>query len=409
MSDVGQEAGARVTHGLTARCGRGRRCAQRRRSAQRNAGRDVAAQRVTEITTPSLSAADARTRLRWRIEFVLPYCWHASRALDHLVPAATMLRRFFPGARGSRWLRLARAHVGQLLAVSRQREYVIAMYVGDEPWALSPHPAARRPILTRRAVSDVPAAYVADPFILHHEGSWYMFFEVLRSDSGRGEIAVARSEDLLRWSYIGVVLAEPMHLSYPHVFAHDGTVYMVPESHEASSVRLYRARDFPMRWEFVGSLVDGKPFVDASLVLHHGHWYMFVGTIPHGGFTSQSLHLYHADVLEGPWLEHGSSPLIRDDPRMARPAGRVIEHESVLVRYVQDCETTYGYRVFAITIESLTPTDYRERQLGDEPVVGPGPFPWNSGGMHHVDAHRLDGTWFAAVDGWALRFARSRR
>ena len=53
------------------------------------------------------------------------------------------------------------------------------------------------------------------------------------------------------------MLKEPFHLSYPYVFKHKGTYYMIPESRAAGAVRLYRARSFPLSLEFDTTLFEG--------------------------------------------------------------------------------------------------------------------------------------------------------
>jgi hypothetical protein len=75
-----------------------------------------------------------------------------------------------------------------------------------------------------------------------------------------------------------------------------------------------------------------------------------------------------------------------------------------LIRYAQEVYPVYGRCVRAFEITKLTVTDYEERMLGDKPVLSAGTSAWNCGGMHHVDAHRLEnGTWISCVDGFAWR------
>ena len=49
-------------------------------------------------------------------------------------------------------------------------------------------------------------------------------------------------------------LERPSHLSYPFVFWDQGDWYMLPETAGTRSVELLRARDFPRRWEWCGTL-----------------------------------------------------------------------------------------------------------------------------------------------------------
>jgi hypothetical protein len=105
--------------------------------------------------------------------------------------------------------------------------------------------------------------------------------------------------------------------------------------------------------------------------------------------------------LTGPWHEHPRSPLIAHDPCRARPAGRVVESAGRLFRFAQDCANEYGRLVRPMEITKLTTAEYEERELAFAQPLGPGPMPWNAGGMHHVDVQlKAAGQWVAAVDGW---------
>jgi hypothetical protein len=173
---------------------------------------------------------------------------------------------------------------------------------------------------------------------------------------------------------------------------------MIPETHQAGAVRLYQAREFPCRWEHVATLLEGPYLADASVFRHGGRWWMFADTS-----TDQrhdTLRLYHADDLRGPWREHPQSPLIQGDPCTARPAGRVVANGRP-VRFTQTCEPYYGTAVRAFEVTELTATEYDEREAVPGPILKPSGAGWNACGMHHVDAHALgDGNWLACVDGW---------
>jgi len=284
--------------------------------------------------------------------------------------------------------------------VAAPSRWSIGIYIGDSPFELKPPKGVRNPVLTREDVSDVTAAVVADPFMLRVSDTWFMFFEVFNWKANKGEIGLATSCDGMNWAYQQIVIAERFHLSYPYVFEWMNEYYLIPESHQAGSVRLYKATHFPTEWSFVGTLLEGPYFVDASLIYHDRRWWLFTEANPER--KHDTLHLYYADALSGPWRPHATRPAIARNARTSRPAGRVIVNGGRLFRYAQSCVPTYGTEVRALEVTTLSTSSYREREIDRSPVLAPTGVGWNAHGMHHIDPHRLnDGRWLACVDGWA--------
>ena len=75
-----------------------------------------------------------------------------------------------------------------------REEWSIGIYAGTSLQLTTPS-GVRNPILTPLDVTDVPAATVADPFMLRMDQVWHMFFEVLNNRTNRGEIGLATSRD----------------------------------------------------------------------------------------------------------------------------------------------------------------------------------------------------------------------
>ena len=303
------------------------------------------------------------------------------------------------------WLRSTLKGAGNLV---RQVRWSIGIYGGTSPESIAPLAGISNPVLTAHDITDGYAIFVADPFLVRVDRTWHMFFEVLRFKGQRevGEIGHATSRDGLKWEYNRTVLSEPFHLSYPYVFEWQSDFYMVPESSETGSVRLYRASCFPERWEYVTDLLRGNPLFDSSLFHRDGRWWMFVETSQH---KHDTLRLFHARELTGRWEEHERSPVIAGNPHAARPAGRVLSTPDRLIRFAQDCVPVYGSSVRAFECTRLTTRTYEERALGTEPLLAASRRGWNSRGMHHVDVQPLDdGRWIACVDGKVLSIARPR-
>ena len=283
---------------------------------------------------------------------------------------------------------------------ARHALWAIGMFAGPSPLELAPRPGGRDPALTRNDVTDVPASFIADPFLFLADGVWHLFFEVLNRRNGRGEIGLATSQDLDSWKYERIVLAEPWHLSYPLVFEWEGVRYMVPETHQTNTIRLYRADPFPSRWTLAHTLISGLPFSDATLFRHDDSWWLFTETSDPR--KHDTLRLYHADDLFGVWTEHPASPIVQGDAHAARPAGSVVSSGGRLLRFAQVCTPRYGTSVNAFEITTLTTTAYAERPVGNSPLLGGSAVEnaWNESRMHHVNAHEVGpDRWIAAVDG----------
>jgi len=279
--------------------------------------------------------------------------------------------------------------------VQRQSEWSIGIYIGKSPFDFVSSKNISNPVLTAKDVTDVPAEFVADPFMLHENDTWYMFFEVLNAQSDRGEIGLATSVDGWRWNYKQIVLTQPFHLSYPYVFKQKNEYYMIPESYQANSVRLYKAIDFPTKWSFVKTLLDGSDYVDSSIFHFNSKWWLFTSST-----KNDILRLYFANELMGAWNEHPKSPVIEGNAHIARPGGRVIVFDGKVVRYTQDDEPIYGNQVRAFEITELTPTTYAEKEVQENPILKSSTIGWKVKKMHHIDPHCIDkDKWIACVDG----------
>lgn len=280
----------------------------------------------------------------------------------------------------------------------------IGIYAGSSPFDLRSPALVDNPVLTCESVSDVVAKFVADPFMVRRAGCWYMFFEVMNSQTSKGEIGLATSVDGLAWSYQQIVLSEPFHLSYPYVFEWHDEYYMVPETLQAEAVCLFKAEDFPTRWSQVSRQFEGS-YGDPSIFQYGGRWWILACSTP---YQHDTLCLFYADHLLGPWREHPGSPIVQGNKHSARPGGRVLVLPDRVVRFAQDCVPTYGSQLRAFEVSRLTANSYVEKEIQNSPILKASGSGWNALGMHHIDPHLLPGgQWIACVDGLANQTEQS--
>ncbi len=233
------------------------------------------------------------------------------------------------------------------------------------PFTLLDPPEITNPVLTAKDVTDREAAYVADPFLFHENGVWYMFMEVFDQHTS-GDIGLASSTDGYHWNYERIVLDEAFHLSYPYVFKVGATYYMIPETFQLNEVRIYKAIDFPDEWTYLATIITGRPFVDPSIFYYDGRYWLFVGEP-----ENKTLYLYSSNSLTENWAEHPLSPVIQDNTNQARPGGRsFIFNGDQIIRIAQNWGG--GLKVRAFKVDVLDMNHYVEHELPESPLLESG-------------------------------------
>lgn len=210
--------------------------------------------------------------------------------------------------------------------------------------------------------------FFADPFAVVWQGREAIFLEDLDHRAGKGTISVVELVDGAPLPPVAV-LEEPWHLSYPFLIEEGGQLYMLPEASLSGDVTLYRCVGFPARWERCATLLSGVEAADATILRHAGRHWMFAVTRDGRGGYSDTLRIWHAPGLFGPWEEHGLRP-VSVDAASARPAGGVVASRGALWRPIQDCAEGYGTALGLARIDRLDPDHF------DETVVArlrPGP------------------------------------
>ncbi len=223
-------------------------------------------------------------------------------------------------------------------------------------------------------------AFHADPFVATWKGRRAVLTEYVEMPSGRGVIAARDIRPDGTWSQARPVLRLPIHLSYPYLFEDGGQLYCIPEAFQAGGVLLFRAAEFPDRWELAGRLLDGFPAADPTLLHHDGFYWLFCTDARNG--PTRDLHLWFAPELLGPWTPHPRNP-VKIDVRSARPAGTPFVHEGRLFRPAQDCSRTYGGALVFNLVRHLAPDRFEEETHS---VLMPRAFDRFPHGLHHVCA-----------------------
>jgi hypothetical protein len=219
--------------------------------------------------------------------------------------------------------------------------------------------------------------FLADPFGVVRDETLNILAEHYRFDTTRGCIAALTGGDR---ESVTDVIELPVHMAYPYLVEEDGDIYCVPSIPATGKVILYRAVDFPRRWERAAVLLDTFAGTDPTIIRHDGRWWLWCSGGEVGSNTK--LHAWHSPDLFGPWTEHPLNPL-KTDIRSARPAGTPFTHEGRLYRPAQDSARTYGGRIVLNEVTTLTPTRFEEVSVAHIDPYQDSPYP---DGLHTLCA-----------------------
>jgi hypothetical protein len=237
--------------------------------------------------------------------------------------------------------------------------------------------------------------FFADPFAIRRDPEFTILFEDFDYKRAKGRISSMQSIDGGRTfseatPISGSVFDDAsVHKSYPFVLEHDGEIFCVPETCEKHEIGLYRAVQFPNRWERVCALLPCVDGVDPTVFPYEGRWWMFYTTRSAG--TTLSLFLAFAPSLEGPWSPHPLNP-VKSDVASARPGGTPFVDGGVLYRPAQDNSVTYGGSLRIYRVQTLSPSRYEEelvRHITPDQLVS---LPYSAAGGADV-CHDSRGPW----------------
>ncbi|WP_417620217.1 hypothetical protein [Oceanihabitans sediminis] len=244
----------------------------------------------------------------------------------------------------------------------------------------------------KKFFSKHPIVIVADPFLYVRNGELFLFYEEQEGLFGLGVIKMIKTGDLLSWSEPVIVLQEEFHLSYPNVFQIGEQIYMMPETGQDNSIKLYKPNEDLTEWKLYKTIFVGSNFVDSSIIFHDDHYYLFTTD-----YTDRTniLKIFYSKSINDEWKEHPKSP-ISNDPNRGRCAGSLFNYKDNIYRPVQRCGIRYGGGVDIYQVQTLSVTDYREVKYYN---LIPNSEKFYKTGGHHFNICEFKGNQVVATDG----------
>ncbi len=210
-----------------------------------------------------------------------------------------------------------------------------------------------------------PTAFWADPFLVSMKDRVWLLFEELPYLTDKGHIsAIELDQDGKPKSAPQMVLSEPWHLAYPFVYETGGKTYMIPDASKSRELILYECGDDPLSWKRRVTLMSGLSLADATIAEHDGKLWMFATHGDDCASLDDTLHIYWAEQIDGPWHPHKLNP-VKIDASSSRPAGSMWTADGYLHRVVQNCSTVYGGSTKCTRVRVLNENEFEEEVLPD--------------------------------------------
>ena len=171
-------------------------------------------------------------------------------------------------------------------------------------------------------------------------------------------------------------------MSFPYLFDYQQELYMLPETGESNSIRLYKCVEFPLKWEYQKEILSGVRAVDSMIFEYRGKWWLLTNMATKGNndLCSQLMAYYSEQPFSDEWIAYKKNPLVFDG-NIGRNGGSLDVESNFPIR----CRQKQGFNLYgaALTlarITDITPSSFSEQKIGE---ILPNFF-HNIQGCHHI-------------------------
>ena len=223
--------------------------------------------------------------------------------------------------------------------------------------------------------------FLADPFALKKDNKNFIFLEDFNFSNKKGVIScfeVNKNES----KFLGPVLEENFHLSFPYIFEYEGKIFMCPETHQKKEIRIYICEEFPLKWKFHKTLIKKINSVDTILFEKDKLWWLITSTSNMSTKDFNELNIFYSEngPLTDTWTAHDLNPIVVN-PNIARNGGLIINNDKIFRVSQKNGFNVYGESFSVNEIKVLSKSSFEEVKTLD---FYPN-FKKNLKGTHHLN------------------------
>jgi hypothetical protein len=257
----------------------------------------------------------------------------------------------------------------------------------EKRWGVAYCVGAWRDAILRKGlkIKNPPNRFFADPFVITKNERTICYVEDYFYKQKKGCITAIEIIDNNNYIILGPVIEEPFHMSFPFIFEFNQELFMVPETGESNSIRLYKCIEFPLKWSYQKDILTDCNAFDSMIFEHKKRWWLLTNMATKGNsdVCSQLFAFYSDNPLTNKWIAHDLNPLVFNSLN-GRNGGilDVVSKFPVRVRQKQGVNS-YGCGLTLARITELTPSSFSEQEIGQ---IFPNFFP-NLNGCHHIHSN----------------------
>lgn len=228
--------------------------------------------------------------------------------------------------------------------------------------------------------------FFADPFVVTRERRTVCYLEDYDYHKNTACISAVEIYQDDSYQILGPVIEEPFHMSFPYLLEFDGELYMIPETHQSKSIRLYKCIDYPLQWEYQKDIMSDCSAADTMIFPYNDKWWMLTNMATEGNSdqAAQLFAFYSDHPFSNRWHPHVLNPLIFDSD-LGRNAGLVYMQDNTPVRVRQKQDfNMYGDSFSIAKITDLSEDSYKELTLAH---IYPN-FSKKIRGTHHMHSNK---------------------
>lgn len=205
--------------------------------------------------------------------------------------------------------------------------------------------------------------WIADPFLFEKNGKVYLFYELFDLIKQKGYIAYSILKENYTATSPEIIIKDVCHLSFPNIFEYNGKIYVMPESGQIDSVKLFVAKKFPDVWVEDKTLVKNTYSCDSIFLNFANENYLLCSE--HYRYPSEEklISCYVKNKLYKIVDDHVcEGEIVAKGDYGIRNAGKTFSFNNKVIRPGQNCANRkYGFGLCFFEINNVSP--YSEKEI----------------------------------------------